>query len=197
MAARSSVQSATAKLRAATQSLEFSAPVTHVYRPLEYAAAAVERYEAQFGAGPKPYVLVGMNPGPFGMAQTGIPFGEVGMVRDWMRIDAPVGSPTAPHPKRPVEGFACTRSEVSGKRLWGAIAERHADAKQFFAHAFVVNYCPLLFLSASGANVTPDKLLRNERAPLEAACDQYLRDVFQALTPRVMIGVGQYAEKRR
>ena len=36
----------------------------------------------------KRVVFLGMNPGPFGMAQVGVPFGEVAAVRDWLRIDA-------------------------------------------------------------------------------------------------------------
>ncbi|MEZ5305054.1 MAG: hypothetical protein R3F11_31085 [Verrucomicrobiales bacterium] len=43
------------------------------------------------------------------------------------------------HPKRPVEGFACQRSEVSGKRLWGLFAERFGAADAFFRDHFVLN----------------------------------------------------------
>jgi len=97
--------------------LRFSEPDTHVYNPLVYARAPHEQYLERFGAPPREALLLGMNPGPFGMAQTGVPFGDVGIVRDWTGIEAPVAQPERPNPKRPIQGFACTRSEVSGSRL--------------------------------------------------------------------------------
>lgn len=176
--------------------LRFAAPVTHVYQPLEYARAAWVSYLERYGAGPKQVVLVGMNPGPFGMAQTGVPFGEVEEVRDWLRIDAPIGRPRREHPKRPVEGFACTRREVSGQRLWGWARARFEKPERFFTRFFVANYCPLLFLEASGRNRTPDKLPAAERAPLEAACDVALQRTVEILRPRLVVGVGGFAEAR-
>ena len=81
-----------------------------------------------------------MNPGPFGMVQTGVPLGEIAAVRDWMGIEATVEKPATENPKRPIEGFACTRSEVSGRRLWGLFAERFGTAEAFFTDHFVANY---------------------------------------------------------
>jgi single-strand selective monofunctional uracil DNA glycosylase len=176
--------------------LRFAAPVTHVYQPLDYARSSYREYAARYGRGPKEVVLFGMNPGPFGMAQTGVPFGEVELVRDWLRIEAPVGKPAREHPKRPVEGFACTRREVSGQRLWGFARDRFEKPERFFARFFVANYCPLLFLEASGRNRTPDKLPAAERAPLERACNHALRQTIALLRPRVVVGVGHFAEAR-
>jgi single-strand selective monofunctional uracil DNA glycosylase len=113
-----SLVSVSRKLSARVARLKFDPPVTHVYNPLEYARAAHERYLERFGTPPKEVVLVGMNPGPFGMAQTGVPFGDVKMVRDWMGISLPVKGPANQHVKRPIQGFDCGRSEVSGSRLW-------------------------------------------------------------------------------
>ncbi len=165
----------------------------YVYNPLVYARAVVERYVEAFGGGKKELLLVGMNPGPFGMGQTGVPFGEVGHVKNWMKLDGPVKRPRRVHPKRPIEGLACERSEVSGARLWGAIAARHPDPRDFFAYAFVVNYCPLMFLDEGARNVTPDALKRADRDRLEPPCDAALRDIVGCLAPRVVIGVGNYA----
>lgn len=176
--------------------LRFASPVTHVYNPLDYAWAAHERYLRDFAATPKRVVFLGMNPGPFGMAQTGVPFGEIAAVRDWMKIEAPVRLPADAHPKRPVEGFACQRSEVSGRRLWGLFAERFGAAEKFFANHFVANYCPLAFVDAGGRNLTPDKFPSGETAPLFAACDEHLRQVIAALRPEWVIGVGDFAERR-
>jgi len=141
-------------------------------------------------------VLLGMNPGPFGMAQTGVPFGDVGMVRDWLGIDAPVGRPAREHPKRPVQGFACPRGEVSGRRLWGWARARFGAPEGFFARFFVANYCPLVFMEESGRNLTPDKLPRAERERLFAACDRALRACVAELRPRYVVGIGGFAAGR-
>ena len=167
----------------------------YVYSPLEYAWPVAEKY-LKLGRGKKRVVFVGMNPGPFGMAQTGVPFGEVAAVRDWMKLDGKIGHPEREHPKRPVLGFECKRSEVSGKRLWGAFAAKSPDPKKLFDEAFVLNYCPLLFLTESGANLTPDKLAKSEREALSKICDEHLRAALEALDPEIAIGVGQYATDR-
>jgi len=182
------------RLSRAVSRLRFAPPVTHVYNPLQYARAPHRCYLARFGRGRKRVVLLGMNPGPFGMAQTGVPFGEVAAVRDWMGIEAPVSRPRRPHPRRPVEGFACARSEVSGQRLWGWA--RFGSPEGFFGIFFVANYCPLVFMEASGRNRTPDKLPAAEREPLFRACDRALREAVAALEPEWVIGVGRFAERQ-
>ena len=182
-------------LSAALGKMRFAPPVTHVYNPLDYARDTHERYLRRYGDGPKRVVFLGMNPGPFGMVQTGVPFGEVAAVRDWLRLEGPVGQPERTNPKRPVEGFACTRSEVSGRRLWGLFQERFGLAEAFFAEHFVANYCPLAFFD-EGRNLTPDKLPAAEQEPLLAACDAHLRALVAALEPEWIIGVGGWAEAR-
>lgn len=174
--------------------LKFSAPITHVYNPLEYAWAAQEMYLQRFAQGQKRVVLLGMNPGPWGMAQTGVPFGEIAAVRDWMGICTPVGKPALEHPKRPILGFACEQSEVSGRRLWGLMAQRFPTAQAFFQQHYVANYCPLVFMEQSGKNFTPDKLPAAEARLIEAACDRHLQAIITALQPEWVIGVGGFAE---
>lgn len=175
--------------------LKFAEPTACVYQPLVYARAPHEWYVRRFGNSKKRVLLLGMNPGPFGMAQTGVPFGEVAAVRDWMGIEAPVSKPDPEHPKRPVEGFACPKSEVSGRRLWGCFSERFGSPEAFFAGHFVVNYCPLVWMEAGGKNRTPDKLPAAEMEPVTAACDRYLGRVIEALEPEFAIGVGAFAEQ--
>ncbi len=183
--------------------LRFGSPVAFTYNPLEYAWEAHRAYLAR--ARSKPVALfVGMNPGPFGMAQTGVPFGEVNAVLDFLGIDervARITSPIRTHPKRPIDGFACTRSEVSGARVWAWARERFGTADAFFDGAFIWNWCPLAFLAASGANLTPDKLPRAGRGSasvkaLERACDEALAAVIAALEPKHLIGFGAFATKR-
>ena len=184
------------RLRDAVSRLRFADPVAHVYNPLDYAWAAHESYLCRYGRGPKRVVFLGMNPGPFGMAQTGVPFGEIAAVRDWLGIQATIRKPAREHPRRPISGFACTRSEVSGRRLWGLFADRFGTAEQFFQAHLVVNYCPLVFVESTGRNRTPDKLQAAERDALFRACDEHLRNVVQALQPEWLIGVGDFAAKR-
>ena len=183
-------------LRAAVDKLRFAEPVTHVYNPLDYAWHAHEMYLRRYATGRKPVLFLGMNPGPFGMVQTGVPFGQIAAVRDWLGIEAKIDKPLNEHPKRRVTGFDCRRSEISGERLWGLFAQRFGSADKFFADHFVANYCPLAFLESSGRNRTPDKLPLHEREKLFAICDQHLREIVQIFQPAWLIGVGEFAAKR-
>ena len=182
-------------LSAAVDALPFAAPVTHVYNPLDYAWEVHRRYLETYGAGRKGVVIVGMNRGRFGMAQIGVHFGEIASARDWLGLEGPVGQPRITNPKRPVQGFACTRSEVSRQRLWCLFRARFGAPEAFFAEHFVANYCPLVFFEG-GRNLTPDKLPMAEQRPLLAACDAHLRTVIKALEPEWVIGIGNWAEKR-
>jgi len=186
----------TDELLEALKGLRFGAPVSHTYNPLEYAREPYRQYLHRYGRRPKQVVLVGMNPGPWGMAQTGVPFGEITAVRDWMGIEAPVGRPDRMHPRRPVVGFACTRKEVSGQRLWGWARATFDSPEKFFGRLFVANYCPLLFIDHNGSNRTPDKLKQKEADPLFAACDHALRRMIKVLQPEHVVGVGRFAADR-
>lgn len=176
--------------------LEFGGQVVYSYNPLDYARACWQQYIRKYGGRPGVTVLLGMNPGPFGMAQTGVPFGEIGVVRDWLQVHGPVGRPRLEHPKRPIQGFDCSRSEVSGARLWGWARERFGTPDAFFDQLFVWNYCPLAFMAESGANITPDKLSPDERAALYQVCDRALVALVEAIEPRSIIGVGKFAANR-
>ena len=187
---------AASDLRDAVDPLKFSPPITHVYNPLRYAWAAHEQYITKFATAPKRIVFLGMNPGPFGMAQTGVPFGEVPSVRDWLGVRANVQRPRNEHPKRPVLGFDCPRCEVSGQRLWGLFAQRFRVAERFFGEHFVVNYCPLVFMEESGRNVTPDRLPKREAERLFLLCDVHLARVVEVLKPEWLIGIGGFAFDR-
>ena len=183
-------------LAARLEPMRFGKPVAHVYHPLLYAREPWEAYLSRYGGGRKEVVLVGMNPGPFGMAQIGVPFGDIPIVRDWLGISGRVVPPAKTHPKRPIQGFDCPRGEVSGARFWGLARDRFGTPDAFFERFFVANYCPLAFLEESGFNRTPDKLPERERVPLFAACDAALRATIEALSPRLVVGVGKFAEGR-
>jgi single-strand selective monofunctional uracil DNA glycosylase len=184
------------ELRRELDGVSFSPPVQYVYNPLVYAAEPHRRYLERYADCGATVLFVGMNPGPWGMAQTGVPFGTVSLVRDWLGIDGRVGRPEREHPKRPVEGFACARDEVSGARLWGWALERFGTPERFFARLFVGNYCPLLFLDAGGRNLTPDKLRASERAALALPCDRALARVVETMDVELVVGIGAFARRR-
>jgi single-strand selective monofunctional uracil DNA glycosylase len=184
------------RLRKALDGLTFGEPVSYVYNPLDYAWAAHREYLRRYASGRKRVVFLGMNPGPFGMVQTGVPFGEIAAVRDWLGIYAPIDQPARQHPKRWVEGFGCPRSEVSGKRLWGLFGDRFGTAERFFAAHTVLNYCPLAFVEGTGRNRTPEKLSAVERSAVFGECDKHLSEVVRILDPEWVIGVGDFAAKR-
>lgn len=186
-------------LRDTVNEMTFTNPTAYVYNPLDYAWSAHERYLKLYATGKKRVLMLGMNPGPFGMAQTGVPFGEINAVTDFLNINAKnatVGKPPVEHPKRIVDGFACEKSEVSGRRLWSLFAEKYQTPKAFFKEHFITNYCPLVFMEDSSRNRTPDKLPVAEAAPLFEACDAFLRTLVEQLKPKYVIGVGAFAEKR-
>lgn len=187
---------ASRRLSDALAPLRFAEPVTHVYNPLVYARTLHEAYLRR--AAPRAdggVLFLGMNPGPWGMTQTGVPFGEVAVVRDWIGLDGTVERPPLEHPKRPIEGLLSHRSEVSGRRFWGLFADRFGSFDAFAERHVVINYCPLVFLEASGRNRTPDRLPVAERAALEAICDQHLLEVLQVARPAWAVGVGVFAER--
>ena len=187
---------ASRRLGKACSRISFHDPVRFVYNPLLYARALHEQYIQKFGATRKNAIFLGMNPGPWGMAQTGVPFGDVATVRDWMGISGPVRPPQGTHPRVAIKGLECSRIEVSGSRLWGLMRSRFGGPREFFRAHLVVNYCPLLFLDASGRNLTPDKISRADREALERECDAHLCAVIKALEPRWLVGVGRFAQGR-
>lgn len=185
-----------AKLRDKASHIDAGNTASCVYNPLKYAWKPHQMYLERFGTGQKRVVFLGINPGPFGMAQSGVPFGEIDAVKNWMGIEAEVGKPDSEHPKRPVDGFDCPKSEVSGRRLWTLMKERYGPAENFFAEHFVANYCPLVFMNETGKNITPDKLPAAQRSKLFRICDTHLTEIIMELKPEFLVGIGKFAEKQ-
>ncbi|MEZ4814021.1 MAG: single-stranded DNA-binding protein [Bdellovibrionota bacterium] len=144
------------------------------YNPLNYARDSFFTYIDNYAHCPLDALFLGMNPGPNGMMQTGIPFGDVSFVKNYLGIQSGVHTPSKEHPKRPILGFDCPKGEVSGTRLWSFFQSEFPDPNSFFKKFFVLNYCPLGFLSATGANVTPDKIELDTRKKIEMLCDEFL-----------------------
>ena len=180
--------------------LEFSEPVVNVYNTLDYAWNGFESYVDKFLNESAKNIFLGMNPGPWGMTQTGVPFGEVNHVKYWLKLEnIKINKPEKEHKSYPVEGLECERSEISGKKLWSLFRTRYVEPEKFFAENFVLNYCPLLFITQGakgGKNLTPDKLKASERKLLFQICNDTLKNVIEILNPDFLIGIGNFAALR-
>jgi len=177
--------------------IEKTEKVAHATNPLDYAWPHHEQYLSKWGGLGAKTLLLGMNPGPWGMAQTGVPFGATGVAVDFLNIEPRMlQTPDNAHPKRPIVGMELERQEVSGTRLWNLMEEHYGSPEETFANIFVVNHCPLLLLGERGQNITPDNIPSSVIEPVLKACDQHLREVVEAMGITRIIGVGKYAEKR-
>lgn len=196
MSAGDSILAASKKMAARLARFKPRDPVRYIYNPLAYAFEPYAHYTLSFASKGVSALFIGMNPGPWGMAQTGVPFGEIAAVRDWMGISGYVRAPSKTHPRVPILGFASRRSEASGRRFWGLARERFGTARRFFANNFVINYCPLMFLDGRGGNVTPDKLDKADREKLFRICDDFLGNLIRILEPARVVGIGSFARMR-
>jgi len=176
--------------------LQGNSRIDWIYHPLEYAWLPHESYIGRFaGLGAKT-LLVGMNPG-HGMGNTGIPFGCPEQVRDYLQIsDFAVKKPPKEHPKRIITGLACSKPEVSGRRIWSFLASRWGSAEDVHNQIYIVNHCPLWMFDDAGRNITPDKLSGPASKRLSAACDAHLKSVVNILSVNTVIGIGRYAHRR-
>jgi len=125
-----------------------------------------------------------------------VPFGDTAHVKDWLKIKGCVNKPEKEHPKRLIYGLDCTRAEVSGSRLWGFLKEHSKSPENFFHQCFIHNYCPLVFMTSSGKNITPPQLPKGERQQVLELCDKSLVDVVKLTDVKIVVGVGKFAEER-
>jgi len=169
-----------------------------VYNPLTYALDMHLAYIEKYAIENTKILFLGMNPGPFGMTQNGIPFGEIGFVKDYFHFDCEIKKPFDEHPSRPIQGLDCSRSEVSGKRFWSLMSNHYGNADALVGQVYVANYCPLVFLekTKTAKNITPDKLPKDVRTIINRICDEYLWDTQEILKCQNLIGIGKYAEKK-
>lgn len=188
--------SRTKLLKSQCNNLKFSFE-GYIYNPLDYAWDCHEKFLRKYIKQNAKAVFLGMNPGPFGMMQTGVPFGEINAVKDYLKITGNIEKPENEHPARPVLGFETKRSEISGLRLWSLIASHYPNA-DFASDIAFFNYCPLGFLlnTKTAKNETPDHLAKEERKALEDVCNNYLDDVIEMINPEYLVGVGKYAEAK-
>ncbi|XP_059470377.1 single-strand selective monofunctional uracil DNA glycosylase [Neocloeon triangulifer] len=182
--------------------LKFSDPVFMVYDPVEYAGGIYFQYLQRFCRSPKHLLILGMNPGPWGMGQTGIPFGDVDTVKNYLGL-AEFGflirQPTQQHPSKIVTGLDCHRKEPSGTKLWGLVKKltNYCPAEIALANIIVHNFCPLIFLKESGCNLTPEELkASNKKEELFNLCSTALYHSLRVLQCSQILCIGKFAEKR-
>ncbi len=165
-----------------------------VYNVFEYAWQGWEAYIHKCAKLSAKIMLLGINPGPHGMLQTGIPFGSISAVRNYIGIhDADIKQPTVLHKNRPVDGMKYTKEEQSGLLLWNTIESLFTNSLNFFSHCFVINYCPLAFFTQKGENITPDKLGTEERKDVEHRCTSHLLEYLNIFNTSLILAIGRYA----
>jgi len=166
-------------------------------------------------------LVVGMNPGPHGMAQTGVPFTDPWIV-DELDLQAPradvppadipaVGSWR--HRSHRARGVLGSKREESAKRLWpllreicapyaavGPSADKIAEAtRRVCNEVLLVNALPICWLDPAGKNVSAEQV--EKRAPaqvregLRDLVNEWLQAVADILRPAAVIGVGRWARE--
>ncbi|XP_054745917.1 single-strand selective monofunctional uracil DNA glycosylase [Anastrepha obliqua] len=167
--------------------------ITHVYNPVEYASGLHCAYLQKFLDGPKRVMFVGMNPGPNGMGQTGVPFGNILTVRNEMSLSGSVQQPPSVHVKRPVRGFECSIEEPSGVRIWSLFKKLAGGSLNTFGRqCFVHNFCPLIFYDNAGRNITPSELKGDYKEKIGKECLDVLDLELDLVKPEILVAVGLY-----
>ena len=129
--------------------------------------------------------MVGMNPGP---VRDGADGRAVRRRRRWCATSSASrgrsGSRRVEHPRRPIAGFDCHRSEVSGTRFWGWARDRFGTAERFFERVYVANWCPLVFMEESGRNVRRTSCPPPSARRSSSVCNEALARVAETLARR-------------
>jgi len=176
-----------------------------VINPLEYLWLQYGYYTSCYHNQYPRAMIIGMNPGPKGMSQTGIPFGSPNIIPSILpnkslfnEIRDNEGSPVS-SPHRRITGPSNTTVEVSGNRLWSALIKRYGDFKSITSEIFVDNICPLLFLCGKNGskNLTPDKLTPSPaKIILIRLCTERLQKIYQCLgEPSNIVALGRWSHK--
>ncbi|XP_047511589.1 single-strand selective monofunctional uracil DNA glycosylase [Pieris napi] len=166
--------------------------VTHVYNPTIYARDTFEMYIRKYCNTKKKIMFFGMNPGPWGMSQTGVPFGEISSVRDWLGIEGCVGKPLEENAARPVRGFDCTRTEVSGKRFWGLFKKLCGFPEVFFETSLVYNYINQQWMNSKGCNITPADFKMSQMESLYNIGDLVFANVLRLYGVETVVAIGRF-----
>ncbi|CAH0690088.1 unnamed protein product [Spodoptera exigua] len=184
------------ELNLSLEQFQLPKKVEVVYNPTIYAREPFEMYVRKYCNTPKPILFFGMNPGPFGMSQTGVPFGEIESVRDWLGITGQVGKPPVEIRGREVLGFQCKKTEASGKKFWGLFKNLCITPENFFRSSFVYNYLPQQWMTRSGSNLTPGECKKAEVEVLYRICDPVFHKVLELYEVEIIVAIGKFCETR-
>ncbi|XP_075222511.1 single-strand-selective monofunctional uracil-DNA glycosylase [Lycorma delicatula] len=185
------------KLTSENIEVKLNPPVEYIYNPLEYAFEVHSNFVNKFCNEKKQLLFLGMNPGPWGMMQTGVPFGDINTVKNWLKLSGNITEPHRQHPNKRVKGFDCKRVEVSGKRFW-SLAQHlsNNNPNTFFSNSFLHNYFPLVLLSSTGKNITPADLKSSDQKLIQNICNESLLEILAHLQVKYVIAIGRFAERR-
>jgi Uracil DNA glycosylase superfamily. len=142
-------------------------------------------------------LYLGMNPGPYGMYRTGIPFCDFVTKREFLKITASVDETfidvDAVRGEKPDE----KRREVSGMRLWGLFESVYHSPERFFSSSLVLSYSPLIFFRSEGrrANIALSDVKSLDRKRIEKVSDEFLKRYIKELKCDTLVGIGDYAHR--
>ena len=123
-------------------------------------------------------------------------FWAISAVKNYIGIAPHITQPAVLHPHRIITGMDTSREEPSGHLLWSTIASLFPRSADFFSRCFVLNYCPLAFFSATGKNITPDALIKQERLAIEQCCTDHLIAYIRAMNIQKILAIGRYAYEK-
>ncbi|XP_037927861.1 single-strand selective monofunctional uracil DNA glycosylase-like [Teleopsis dalmanni] len=166
--------------------------ITHIYNPVEYAADLHCEYLRKYLDRPKRVVFLAVHPEQNGMAQTGVPFGNVSTVRDMMKLCGEVKQPNRLHPKHPVLGLNCHINEPSGVRFWGLMDKIAGSLDTFSEQCFVHTFCPLLFFNEYGRTIEPCVLPFEIKYPMRDLLVEALCKEMKLVQPEIIVVTGNY-----
>ena len=172
--------------------LKFFPPCFYVYNPLSYCFESFKIYFEYLNTEEEINLFFGINPGPFGMAQTGIPFGDKETVKNYLKIEPKIDIDKIPkqHPKKQILGLEVKRVEKSGRIFWGVIKEFYPEKYDFFKSNFVLNFCPLCFLDEQGRNITPKVLRKEDQIALYKILEIFMLKLFKLIKIKKLIAIG-------
>ena len=159
-----------------------------VWNPQRYGCELYARF-AEEHLPPKPGALVafGLNPGKYGMSQTGIPFTDVTRAaRVGLALEPPGVAPRDLVPY--LKSYRVERSSDSVYRLLDAL---WGDAREGWRAMWAVAPCGLLFLEQDGANVTPADARLARRADVRALRIRVVEEAIAAAKPKGALLLGQ------
>ena len=132
-------------------------------------------------------VAFGLNPGKYGMAQTGIPFTDVTRAaRVGIAIEPPGLAPASLRPF--LKSYRVERSSAS---VYGLLDEAWGSPREGWRALWAVAPCGLLFLEKDGENVTPADARLARRDDVRELRLRVIRESIAAAKPRGVLLLGQ------